>query len=156
MESAPRVNPFEIALWILAVVLTVGGAAGGLWASRVMNVSYSCTGNDCSPPVDYALAQTLYMMAPPAFTAGLIAVVLSVALRAALVAASRRRADADARAAELAASESTPVATSVAQPEQPAVPSTTAYVDPASFAPPQFRSRRRAVDHSAFQRPTAD
>lgn len=161
MHPRTRVNPFEIALWILGVVLLVGGVAGALWGSRVMSQGFSCSGADCSAPTDYALAQAFYMLAPPLVTAGLVAVVLLIALRAALGIARRAAAPEapvvepeDLReggaSAEQAAAQLT-VPRRLTEAENP-----TARVDPDSFAPPQFRQRRRAVDHSAFKRPTAD
>jgi hypothetical protein len=159
MHPRARVNPLEIALWILSVALLVGGVAGSLWASGVMNKGFSCSGADCSAPDDYALAQALYMMSPPMVTAGLIAVVLSVALRAGFVGIARRTADADTPAGvseEPVAS--IPGAETPAPSADPRYPTerTPQQVEPASFAPPQFRQRRRTPDHSAFQRPAAD
>jgi hypothetical protein len=165
MHPRAHVNPFEIALWILSAALLVAGVAGSLWASGVMNKGFSCSGVDCTAPDDYALAQGLYMLCPPMATAGLIAAVLSIALRAGLVGIARRTAIPNA-----------PVVVpeeQQAQPQQQAGgtvgPGTASMtdarypdegapgrVDPAPFAPPQFRQRRRAPDHSAFQRPSAD
>jgi hypothetical protein len=160
MNSPARVNPFEIALWILSAALLVAGVAGALWASGVMNGGFSCSGADCSPPSDYALAQTFYMMAPPMVTAGLIAAVLSVALRAGLVGLALRTA---APAAPVEASDGVPGvgaplengAASMTDPRY-SVEGAAARLDPDSFPPPQFRQGRRAPDHSAFQRPTAE
>lgn len=160
MNHHSRVNPFEIALWILAVALLAVGGAGALWASRVMNGGYTCTGDNCSPPVDYALAQTFYMMSPPLVTAGLVAAVLSIALRAGLSGIARRTAEMGSSAAEpedastvgaAAGQQSAPESTATSANDGPTVRAA-----PVSFAPPQFRSRQRATDHSAFQRPGAE
>lgn len=159
MHPRARVNPLEIALWILSAALLVGGVAGSLWASGVMNKGFSCSGADCTAPDDYALAQALYMMSPPMVTAGLIAVVLSVALRAGLVGMARRTAVPDA---PMTVSEEPavgiPVEQATASSTDPRYSdeATPVRVESASFAPPQFRQRRRTPDHSAFQRPSAD
>jgi hypothetical protein len=170
MHPRAHVNPFEIALWILSAALLVAGVAGSLWASGVMNKGFSCSGADCTAPDDYALAQGLYMLCPPMVTAGLIAAVLSIALRAGLVGIARRTAVPNAPVPDAL------VAVPAEQQEQPQQqaggtvgPGTASMtdarypdegapgrVDPAPFAPPQFRQRRRAPDHSAFQRPSAD
>jgi hypothetical protein len=159
MSTRVRVNPFEIALWILGVVLLVGGVGGALWASGVTSQGYSCSGADCSAPANYALAQALYMMAPPSVTAGLVAIVLSVGLRAALVGIARRAAGSDASTAELegpqileVVSEQAFISEASAAGVNDGAP---ARLGSASFAPPQFRPRR-SVDHSAFKRPSAD
>jgi hypothetical protein len=162
MHPRAHVNPLEIALWILSAALLVGGVAGSLWASGVMNKGYSCSGADCTAPDDYALAQALYMLSPPMVTAGLIAVVLSIALRAGFVGLARRTTVPEAPAEVPEVPEEQQLGAVV----EPATPSgrdarhpdggAPARADTASFAPPQFRQRRRAPDHSAFRRPPAD
>jgi len=160
MNSRTRVNPFEIALWILAVALLVVGGAGALWASRVMNGGYTCTGDNCSPPVDYALAQTFYMMSPPLVTAGLVALVLSIALRAALVGIARRTVETDASVAEPEVASTAAASAGRENDQETATPRSIdgapVRTAPVSFAPPQFRPRSRSIDHSAFKRPSAD
>jgi hypothetical protein len=168
MSRRVRVNPFEVVMWILGLALLAAGVAGALWASRVMNGGFSCVGDDCSAPVDYALAQALYMMTPPLVTAGLVTVVVSLAVRAVLTGIAHRSAVRDAPVAETqqthaeqtqAEQSQTVGAVGWATAEQAGAQHpaeyATARTDPASFAPPQFRPRR-AADHSAFKRPTAD
>jgi hypothetical protein len=159
MSRRVRVNPFEVVMWILGIALLAAGVAGALWASRVMNGGFSCVGDDCSAPVDYALAQALYMMTPPLVTAGLVTVVVSLAVRAVLTGTARR---AEVGHAPVVDTDQTPTIGAAAGPEasesagpQHPAENPTARTDPASFAPPQFRPRR-AADHSAFKRPTAD
>jgi hypothetical protein len=160
-QDAPRarsINPFEIALWVLSLVLIIGGVAMALWANRVTSGGFSCDGGDCSPPPDYAWAQAAYIVVPSLFTAGLCAVVVSLALRALLVATAHRGIVAVAVDAETDESMSLASAQERTVGPMPSPPAdeTGAVRGIDSHASAQFRVRRRSVDHSAFQRPPSD
>ncbi|WP_378144143.1 hypothetical protein ACFJGV_11825 [Cnuibacter sp. UC19_7] len=79
-----------VALWCVAVVLIVGGAAYATW-SRTPDVTNStiqeCTpGVGCSQTVVYTLQQLSYVVVPAALTAGFLALALAI-----VVTAMRRR-----------------------------------------------------------------
>jgi hypothetical protein len=152
-RDVPRtssINPFEIALWVLGVVLLVGGLVSLQW-------SVGGFGRNTGPESEgFVARQMTYVLGPAAVTAGLFAVVVSLALRATLLALVRRASSVAAAAAAPIAAASTE--TRPAESTQPAPPAAerAPQLDPLQFAPPQLRSRRRDVDHSAYRRPPAD
>ncbi|SMQ61688.1 hypothetical protein [Agreia sp. VKM Ac-1783] len=150
MNHPTRVNPFEIALWALAVVLTVGGGAALAW-------SVSRLGTGGGPYSDgFVATQMIFSLAPVAVTAGLFSLVAALAFRAALLVVARRAA-ASAREARLAEASSTSATTATtATGEIPRAASPTGVApEEASVTSeqPRFRQRQRALDHSAFKRP---
>jgi len=153
MNHPTRVNPFEIALWALAVVLTGGGGVALAW-------SVSRLGTGGSPYSDgFVATQMIFSLAPVAVTAGLFALVAALAFRAALLVVARRAA-ASAREARLAEASATSAMTTTsattATGETPGAASLTGGApEEASVTSeqPRFRQRQRAIDHSAFKRP---
>ncbi|SKA94430.1 hypothetical protein SAMN06295879_1949 [Agreia bicolorata] len=151
-ESEPEeprtgsINPFEIALWAVAVVLVVGGVVSLHWATGRYGGGSVATNSE-----SFVATQMVYALAPAAVAAGLFAIVVALALRAALLVIARRAAvsaTSELRRAALSAAtssvesrQSAPISESAPQPE------------PLSFEPPRFRQRQRAIDHSAFKRP---
>jgi hypothetical protein len=148
-EETPRtssVNPFEIALWVLGVLLLSGGIMSLQWvAARSGQVGIP--GGD-----GFILSQMIYSLGPAAVTAGLFAIIVSLALRAALSVIARR-ASALARRSDTA--EDTESKSAEPAPSA-SVAERTPQLDPLQFAPPQLRSRRREVDHSAYRRPPSE
>lgn len=150
-QDAPRrasINPFEIALWVLGVVLLVGGLVSLQW-------SVGRFGQNTGPEsTGFIASQMAYVLGPAAVTAGLFAIVVSLALRAVLLVVARQ---ASAGAAAAVAPRGADIAQTQPESSQPAPAAERApQLDPLQFAPPQLRSRRREVDHSAYRRPTAD
>ncbi|KJC63846.1 hypothetical protein [Agreia bicolorata] len=150
-ESEPEeprtgsINPFEIALWAVAVVLVVGGVVSLQWATGRYGGGSVATNSE-----SFMATQMVYALAPAVVAVGLLAIVVSLALRAALLVVARRAASAasEARRADHPATTPTvesPPAASLAEgaPQREAL----------QFGPPRFRQRQRRVDHSAFKRP---
>lgn len=145
------INPFEIALWVLGVVLLVGGLVSLQW-------SVGRFGQNTGPASEgFIASQMAYVLAPAAVTAGLFAIVVSLALRAVLLVVARAR---QASAGAVAAVDSRGADNAETEPAESSQPAPAAgrapQLDPLQFAPPQLRSRRREVDHSAYRRPPAD
>ena len=84
--SAKRVNPYELALWIFGAV-TVGVAVWSTqWTNRALSLAnggYYCDdAGNCTERYDFVLTQTILALAPSVLIAGLIALVVALALRA--------------------------------------------------------------------------
>lgn len=147
MNRGTRINPFEIALWAVSVVLTIGGVAAQTW-------SVSRLGLGGGPSSEgFVAVQVIYTLGPAVVTAGLIAAAVALALRAATVLAARHVASLAREARVAPASEATTSA-EVSETSSPA--NGAQQEDPLPFEPQRFRQRQRAVDHSAFQRPAGD
>lgn len=147
MNRGTRINPFEIALWAVAAVLTIGGVAAQTW-------SVSRLGLGGGPSSEgFVAVQVIYTLGPAVVTAGLIAAAVALALRAATVLAARHVASLATEARRAAASEA-PTSSEVSETPSPA--SGAQQPDPLPFEPQRFRQRQRAVDHSAFKRPAGE
>jgi hypothetical protein len=157
------INPFEVVLGVVAVVFVGVGLFGVQWAARqqsLANNGYYCDADgNCTERYDFVLTQVIYMLAPAVVAAGLIALVIALALRALALNALRvsvLTAASSAAAAERweAAIERglhaarTPDASAAAQ-----TPSIAPTDDSTRFDLPRRTARARAFDHSAFMRP---
>lgn len=87
-EDAPgnRINPFEVALWIVGLVAVAGSVWSTQWANGTLSIAnggYYCddVGN-CKELYDYALVHTVLALAPSVLTSGFIAIIAALALRA--------------------------------------------------------------------------
>jgi hypothetical protein len=87
-EDGPgrRINPFEIALWVFGVVAVTSAIWGAEWANgtqSLANGGYYCdAAGNCTERYDYVQVHTVLALAPSVMTAGLIAIVVVLALRA--------------------------------------------------------------------------
>lgn len=160
------VNPFEVVLWVMSIVFVVGGVLSVQWASRqqsLANGGYYCDADgNCTERYDVVLAQTIFMVAPAVVAAGLIAVVVAVALRALALNARRL-----AASTSPAASPSPQTALPGPDADVPTVPRGSGFAEAARGAGParedsarvdlpRRTARARVVDHSAFMRPRGD
>lgn len=146
MNHHSRVNPFEIALWVLGAVLIVGGIASSAWAIGRL-------GGGGPNSAGFVATQLIYTVAPAAVTAGLVAIVAALAFRAALLVVARRAAS---TAQDAPFAETSPTNTTVQAPGPASSAESALREAPLSFDPPRFRQRQRATDHSAFKRPGAE
>ena len=146
MNHHSRVNPFEIALWVLGAVLIVGGIASSAWAIGRL-------GGGGPNSAGFVATQLIYTVAPAAVTAGLVAIVAALAFRAALLVVARRAASL-AEEAPLVEPSATTVTMETPGPASSA--ESASQGAPVSFDPPRFRQRQPAIDHSAFKRPGAE
>ncbi|KQP54504.1 hypothetical protein [Agreia sp. Leaf283] len=84
--SARRVNPYEVALWIFGVVAVAAAVWSTQWANSAVSLAnggYYCDdAGNCTERYDFVLTQTVLVLAPSVMIAGLIAIVVALALRA--------------------------------------------------------------------------
>lgn len=84
--SARRVNPYEVALWIFGVVAVAAAVWSTQWANSAVSLAnggYYCDdAGNCTERYDFVLTQTILALAPSVMIAGLIAIVVALALRA--------------------------------------------------------------------------
>lgn len=81
-----RVNPFEVALWVFGVLAIAAAVWGAGWANGTLSLAnggYYCDAmGNCAERYDYVQVHTVLALAPPVMTAGLIAIVVALAIRA--------------------------------------------------------------------------
>ncbi|WP_156351592.1 hypothetical protein [Agreia sp. Leaf210] len=87
-EDAPgsRINPFEVALWIVGLVAVAAAVWSTHWANGTLSIAnggYYCDdAGNCKELYDYALVHTVLALAPSVLTSGFIAIIVAFALRA--------------------------------------------------------------------------
>lgn len=84
--SAKRANPYEVALWVFGVIAVAAAVWSTQWANSALSLAnggYYCddVGN-CTERYDFVLVHTVLTLAPSVMTAGLIAIVVALVLRA--------------------------------------------------------------------------
>jgi hypothetical protein len=84
--SARRVNPFEVALWVFGAVAVAAAVWSTQWANSALSLAnggYYCddVGN-CTERYDFVQVHTVLTLAPSVMIAGLVAIVVALALRA--------------------------------------------------------------------------
>ena len=140
-------NGYEIALWAVAVALIAAGIVASLWAYDLQ----TSAGAQIGPANNevFKFAQLAYMFASAAFTAGLIAGVVAIGLRAFLLHAGTRAADMEALSSAIVTSLQRSVVQASSAPEGVAL-GTPQQSD--SFDLSRRSSQGRA-DNTAFMRP---
>jgi hypothetical protein len=87
--NAVRITPYEIALWIFGVAAVAGAVWGAQWANSTLSLAnggYYCDAEgNCTERYDFVLTQTVLALAPGVLVAGLIALIVALAIRAAAV-----------------------------------------------------------------------
>ena len=81
-----RVNPYEVALWIFGAVAVAAAVWSTMWAHSALSLAnggYYCDdAGNCTERYDYVQVHTVLTLAPSVMIAGLIAIVIALALRA--------------------------------------------------------------------------
>ena len=89
-----RVSPYEIALLLLGVALIVAAVLGSAWANNAIslaNAGYYCDASGhCAELYDFVLTKTILNLAPGVVGAGILAIIVVIALRALSIITQRR------------------------------------------------------------------
>jgi len=145
-----RVNGWELALWMLGVVLIVGAV---ILLNVVAKVLYFPSGNQVGGTEAFALIQATSIAIPSLVTAGLIAIMLAIAIHALELNARRREARTRA-----ASSVPIPRSEAVRAEAEPAAATPAAAVrtiaEPNSV--PTVASNTDSGDYRLFMRPPAE
>jgi hypothetical protein len=84
--STRRANPYEVALWLFCGMAVAAAVWGAQWANRALSLAnggYYCDdAGNCTERYDFVLTQTVLALAPSVLTAGLVAGVVALAIRA--------------------------------------------------------------------------
>lgn len=92
---ALRVTGYEVALWVFGVAAVGAAVWADQWANRTLSLAnggYYCdAAGNCTERYDFVLTQTVLALAPSLLAAGLVALIVALALRAAAVVLQRSR-----------------------------------------------------------------
>jgi len=144
-----RVNGWELALWMLGVVLIVGAV---ILLNVVAKVLYFPSGNQVGGTEAFALIQATSIAIPSLVTAGLIAIMLAIAIHALELNAWRR--EARTRAASSVPIPRSEAVRAEAEPAAATAAAVRTIAEPNSV--PTVASNTDSGDYRLFMRPPAE